>query len=167
LAEKENSKMKRIAMASAALTGLLLALGALANAQIFPILTVNNQAGSPTSVRVVGPTSGYLDVPASASRTVAVSGGAYRLKVRYCDGGGSCRYSETDPFVVTQTSNSVSDITVTLHSTGGNLHERGISESEFTTHPSRSICSVPPQTQGNRLTAGRSGQRAMRVSTNQ
>jgi hypothetical protein len=123
--------MKRSAIVSIALTFLLVILGTFANAQDFPTLTVNNQAGSPASVRVVGPTSGYLDVPASSSRTINVSGGAYHLKVRYCDGRGGCSYSETDTFVVIQTPYSVSDITVTLNSTGGNLHERSISESEF------------------------------------
>src|SRR5208282_5968123 len=65
---KENSKMKRFAIVSIALTFLLVILGTFANAQDSPTLTVNNQAGSPASVRVVGPTSGYLDVPASSSR---------------------------------------------------------------------------------------------------
>lgn len=107
----------------------LVALSALA--QTSPTLTIVNQAGDPATVHIVGPSAGYIDVSSGATKTVSISGGTYRLKIRYCNGGRHCRYSETDSFNVVQTYNSVSRITVTLHSVGGNLNERGISESEF------------------------------------
>jgi hypothetical protein len=109
---------------------LFLAVGTAVFAQE-PTLTVINQASDSASVRVVGPTSGFIEIPPGTRQTVAVSGGVYQLKVRYCDGRGHCRFSKTDMFTVTQTSYAVSRITVTLHSVGGNLNERGISEGEF------------------------------------
>jgi hypothetical protein len=119
--------MKRIAWTCSLL--MIMALAALT--QTSPALTVVNQAGDPATVHVVGPTSGYLEIASGTSRTVNVSGGAYRLKIRYCAARGSCHYSITDPFTINQSAYSVDEITVTLHSTGGNLNERSISESEF------------------------------------
>jgi len=111
--------------------GLLLMLVAAALAQNSPTLTVINNARDAASVRVVGPSPGSLEVASGTSQTVAVSGGIYYLKVRYCNSRGDCSYTRTGSFTVTQTPYSVSEITVTLHSTGGNLNERSISESEF------------------------------------
>jgi hypothetical protein len=116
---------------AALFVGLLLNLALSAVAQTSPTLTVVNQAGDGATVRVVGPTSGYLEVAAGASRTVAVSGGVYTLKVRYCNASGNCRYSETSSFTISQSAYSVDEITVTLHSSGGNLNERSISASDF------------------------------------
>jgi hypothetical protein len=120
--------MNRIAVN---ITLLLLSLGVAAMAQNTPTLTVINQASDSASVRVVGPTAGYLQVASGMSHTVAVSGGTYHLKVRYCDSRGHCHYSKTDSFTVTQTASSVSQISVTLRAAGGNLNEENISESEF------------------------------------
>jgi hypothetical protein len=110
---------------------LLISFSAGAAGQETPTLTIVNQAAEVAGVRVVGPTSGSIEVPSNGNRTIALSGGTYRLKVRYCDLGGRCRYSQTDPFSVTQTTYAVSRITVTLHSAGGNLNEQDISEAEF------------------------------------
>ena len=105
--------------------------GVASHARDYPTLTVFNQASESAAVRIVGPTSRYLELAPGASQTAGVSGGVYHLLVRYCDRGGGCRYSKSDPFAVTQTSYSVSRITVTLHSASGNLGERSSSESEF------------------------------------
>jgi hypothetical protein len=119
--------MNRIVSVLLALFGIAIA----AAVQNSPTLTIINQAQDPANVRVLGPTAGYLSISSGSSRTLNVSGGEYRLKIQYCDSRGNCHYSATDRFSVTQTSSAVSRITVTLHSTGGNLNERGISESEF------------------------------------
>ena len=80
---------------------LLISFSAGAAGQETPTLTIVNQAAEVAGVRVVGPTSGSIEVPSNGNRTIALSGGTYRLKVRYCDLGGRCRYSQTDPFSVT------------------------------------------------------------------
>jgi|SRR5215831_9544228 len=109
---------------------LILALPMAATAES-PKLIIVNQANDPATVRVIGPTAGYIEVPASASRAISISGGEYRLKIRYCAIHNRCHYSMTDIFYVTETTNTVSQVTVTLHSSGGNLNERAISESDF------------------------------------
>jgi hypothetical protein len=101
-----------------------------ASARNSPTLTIVNLAEDHATVRVLGPTAGSVEIDSSASRTVAVSGGEYRLKIRYCNPNG-CQYTVSDAFIVTESAYAVSRITVTLHSAGGNLNERSISEAEF------------------------------------
>lgn len=100
-------------------------------AQESPTITVANQAGDTATVRVVGPTTGVLQLTPGTSQTVGVSGGTYHLMIRYCNSGGHCNYSKTDFFTVTQTAYAVGRITVRLHSAAGNLNERTSSASEF------------------------------------
>ena len=46
-------------------------------------LTLDNASGDDALVRVDGPTTGYVEVPNTSSRTISVTGGTYRLFVRY------------------------------------------------------------------------------------
>ena len=109
----------------------LASLASVSYSQGAPALTVINQALESATVRVVGSTAGYLELPPGESRTTVVAGGVYRLIIRYCDSGGRCHYSKTDSFAVTQTAYSASRITITLRSVGGNLSENSSTASEF------------------------------------
>jgi hypothetical protein len=112
------------------LVALFILGGACVLAQETPTLTVVNLAGESANVRVVGPTSCSLVVGPGARRTVAVSGGTYHLKVNTAIPGAAAGTRRPEPSP-SPTRDSVSEITVTLHSSGGNLDEHGITEAEF------------------------------------
>ena len=107
---------------------VLLVVGA--SALPMPSLTLVNQASDEATVKVVGPTTGLVQIVAGGRQTVAVAGGLYELRIRYCR-ASACRYTRTDSFVVTQTPYSVSRTTITLHAAGGNLDEKPITAADF------------------------------------
>jgi hypothetical protein len=113
----------------------LIVWGALANgtlsAQDRPTITFSNQSGDSALVRLEGPSARIVPVPDGASRTVEVSGGVYRIFVRYGD-VGKYRYTKGRPFSVTETAFQVSEIFITLHRVvGGNYESDPSNETEF------------------------------------
>ena len=94
-------------------------------------LTLENASGDDALVRIAGPTTGYVEVPNSSSRTLNVSGGTYRLFVRY---GRPGRYSYTrgELFTITDNGQEWEEVTVTLHKVpNGNYHTSPSDEGEF------------------------------------
>lgn len=52
-----------------------------------PSIAFQNNSGDDAVVRLAGPTSGFVTAPTSASRTVEVAGGAYRIYIKYGTAG--------------------------------------------------------------------------------
>jgi hypothetical protein len=96
-----------------------------------PTVTFVNQSGENCLVKLVGPTAGYVNVPNATQRSISVRGGRYYILTRYGD-DGHYRYTRGDPFDVTETAYSVSDISITLHTVrDGNYETRPVSGSDF------------------------------------
>jgi hypothetical protein len=117
----------------ATLTGILMLSSATVpvRAQDSPTITFQNQSGEAALVKVVGPVDRSVYVPNAADRMVNVPGGTYYILCRYGE-PGNYHYSKGNPFFVTQTSSSVSEIRITLHKVvGGNYATRPISAAEF------------------------------------
>lgn len=96
-----------------------------------PTLTLDNKSGMHAEVKVVGATRVVVRVPSGQSRTVTLAGGPYSLYAKYGSGERAI-YSRGDNFHVTQTSMSVSRITITLHKViGGNYSTRSISAGAY------------------------------------
>lgn len=94
-------------------------------------LTLENASGDNALVRVDGPTSGLVDVPNSTSRTISISGGTYRLFVRY-GLPGKYTYTRGEPFSVTDNGNEWEEVTITLHKVpNGNYRTSPSNEAEF------------------------------------
>lgn len=100
-------------------------------AQERPTITFQNQSGDDALVRLEGPTAQLVPVSDSGARKVEVSGGTYRIFVRY-GRLGKYRYTKGRSFSVTETAYQVSDIYITLHTVpGGNYESGSSSETEF------------------------------------
>ena len=100
-------------------------------AQSRPTITFDNQSGENALVRLAGPTSGLVGVPNGAARTVEVSGGEYRIYVRYGE-PGRYHYTKGDPFTVYEGRDGVDVITITLHKVAnGNYGSRPSDAAEF------------------------------------
>jgi len=99
------------------------------SAQQSPTVTIQNQSTESVLARLVGPTGGFVSIPAGGSRTMQISGGRYLALFRY----GEQRYSYTKvgPFDVVQTPTEVSVITIPLHTYAGNTNEEPSDEPEF------------------------------------
>ncbi len=94
-------------------------------------ITFHNRSGADALVRLVGPTSGFVDVPDASSRTVDISAGIYRLYVRYGQ-PGHYRYTRGDPFTVVESGDSYERVEITLHVVaGGNYGSQPSNEAEF------------------------------------
>ena len=94
-------------------------------------LTLENASGEAALVRVDGPTAGYVEVPDSTSRTINVSGGTYRLFVRY-GRPGNYSYTRGEPFTITDNGQEWGEVTVTLHKVpNGNYRTSPSDEGEF------------------------------------
>jgi len=102
-------------------------------AQPTPTIQFTNYSGEDATVKLAGgPTGGYVDVANGSSKTVNVRGGMYWIITRYCDRNGSCSYSRGDVFTVTESSYSVSRISITLHKiANGNYKTDPASAREF------------------------------------
>jgi hypothetical protein len=110
---------------------LVCAVAPQAIAQDRPTIRFENASGDDCVVKLVGPTGGYVDVPDAGSRTVAVRGGQYHIVTRY-GRPGSYSYRRGESFSVTESSNAVSRIVITLHRvSNGNYDTRPTSEAEF------------------------------------
>ena len=114
-------------------TILVLTFAVLASGQASdsPTITFVNQSGENCLVKLVGPTTGYLNVPNGTQQTINVRGGHYHILTRYGD-TGHFRYTRGEPFEVSETAYSVSDISITLHKVvGGNYTTNPDSGSSF------------------------------------
>lgn len=101
-------------------------------------VTFDNQSGKPALVKLVGPTTSSVTVENSKKESATVAPGHYFIKVRYGT-PGAYSYSKGDEFDVTETTTSVSDITITLHKVvAGNYGSQPISEADFGTAASSS-----------------------------
>ena len=99
---------------------LTFAISASGQANDSPTITFVNQSGENCLVKVVGPTTGYVNVPNGTQQTINVRGGQYHILERYGN-AGHFRYTRGEPFEVSETAYSVSDISITLHKVvGGN-----------------------------------------------
>src|ERR1022692_1144958 len=107
----------------AVLTVLLVVLAAgVATAQNTPTISFVNYSGESATVKLIGPTGGYIEVPNGASRTVGVRGGAYTIVTRY-GVSGNYSYQRGDQFFVSESAYSVDRISITLHKVpNGNYH---------------------------------------------
>lgn len=72
-----------------------------------PTITFVNQSGENCLVKLVGPTTGYVNVPNGTQQTINVRGGHYHILTRYGD-TGQFRYTRGEPFEVSETAYSVS-----------------------------------------------------------
>ena len=112
---------------------LILSIVVVAHAQDTesPRITFINQSGENCLVKLVGPTTAFVNVPNGGQRGIAVRGGTYYILTRYGE-GGHFRYTRGDSFDVTETPYSVSDISITLHKVlGGNYRTKPDSGSDF------------------------------------
>src|SRR4051812_21785494 len=85
----------KLAVLALAMSLLSISAGAAGRAT----LTLENASGDDALVRVSGPTTGYVEVPNSSSRTINVTGGTYRLFVRYGQ-PGKFSYTRGEPFTI-------------------------------------------------------------------
>jgi hypothetical protein len=97
-------------------------------------LTLENGSRDDALVRVIGPTSGFVDVPSASSRTVYVSGGAYRIFVRYGQ-SGSYIYTRGEPFSIKDDHQGWEEVTITLHKVpNGNYRTTLVTKASSTAH---------------------------------
>jgi hypothetical protein len=123
------TRIRRILSVSLTVLGLLLCAAGQDNDS--PRITFINASGEKCLVKLVGPTSVFVDVPNATQRAIAVRGGTYYILTRYGE-AGHFRYTRGDPFDVTETPYSVSDISITLHKVvGGNYRTKPDSGRDF------------------------------------
>ena len=122
-----NSPSKR-----AVLTVLLVIVAvAVAAAQNTPTVLFVNYSGGDATVKLVGPTAGYVEVPNGATRTVGVRGGYYTIVTRYGRPGGYS-YQRGERFFVSESAYRVDRISITLHKVpNGNYHTARARSSDF------------------------------------
>jgi hypothetical protein len=109
----------------------VLACGVTAFARTRPTITFENRSGEQALVRLAGSTSGFVDVADASARTVEVSGGQYRIYVRYGE-PGRYHYTKGDPFTVYEGRDGVDVITITLHKVAnGNYGTQPSDAAEF------------------------------------
>jgi hypothetical protein len=94
-------------------------------------LTLVNQASSPALVRVVGPKTEDVEVPAGSSRKTNVPHGDYIVRIRFGTSKANYTYSQGEAFSVTDTPTTYSENVITFNSVTGNYETVGISEAEF------------------------------------
>lgn len=124
---RTSSLFKRAVLA--VLVGVLAA--ATAVAQSTPTVRFVNYSGEDTTVKLVGPTAGYIEVPNGASRTIGVRGGSYTIVTRY-GRPGNYSYQRGEQFFVSETPYSVDRISITLHKVqNGNYHTQKARSSDF------------------------------------
>ena len=124
------TRISVIRLIGCALLFVLVTVG-LASAQNTPTLSFVNFSGENATVKVTGPTSGYVEVPNGASRTVAVRGGSYSIVIRYGT-PGNFTYQRGDEFSVSESAYSVDRISITLHKVpNGNYHTHETQQAEF------------------------------------
>ncbi len=117
---------------SAAVLGLLATNCLPALSQSKNTVTFENQSAKWALVKLIGPTPLAVEVPGGQTGTVTVAAGEYYILVRYGSDSGEYEYSRGDRFSVTETANTRSALTITLHTVeGGNYPTRQCSQEEF------------------------------------
>jgi len=116
----------------AVLTVLLVLVAAgVAAAQNTPTVSFVNYSGEDATVKLIGPTGGYIEVPNGSSRTVGVRGGPYTIVTRYGT-AGNYSYQRGDQFFVSESAYSVDRISITLHKVpNGNYHTQRAQPTDF------------------------------------
>lgn len=95
-------------------------------------ITFDNRSTSLATVKLVGPSNQTVEIPTKGSRMVNIPAGEYYILVRYGTAPGPFSYTRGDTFVVRETSETVSAVTITLHQVvGGNYGSRRTSREEF------------------------------------
>ena len=94
-------------------------------------VTFDNQSGEPALVKLLGPASKEVDVTNGTRQTVTADAGQYVIKVRY-GVPGKYHYTKGEEFRLTDTSDSYTAITITLHMVPqGNYRTYPIAPEEF------------------------------------
>jgi hypothetical protein len=110
---------------------LVLVLAGVVAAQNVPTVRFVNYSGEDATVKLSGPTGGYIEVPNGESRTVSVRGGSYSIVTRY-GRPGNFSYQRGDQFSVSESAYSVDRILITLHKVpNGNYHTRKAESTDF------------------------------------
>lgn len=78
-------------------------------------ITIDNQSGQVSEIKVIGPSKVFIKVPLDQKRTVRVNQGEYYLLVRYGFSPKEYVYTKSEPFMVTEPDGQYSMITFTLH----------------------------------------------------
>ena len=122
-----NSLFKRAVLAAL----IVVVAAGIAAAQNMPTISFVNYSGESATVKLVGPTAGYIEVPNGSSRTVGVRGGSYAIVTRY-GAPGNYSYQRGDQFFVSESAYSVGRISITLHKVpNGNYHTKGAKPTDF------------------------------------
>lgn len=93
----------------------------------------DNQSGEPALVKLIGPTRTDVEVPSGAKAGADAAPGHYIIKVRYGT-PGRFHYAKGQEFNVTETSQTWSKTTITLHKVNVwnyNSRPQPITENEF------------------------------------
>lgn len=101
------------------------------NSTLKPTITLKNQSSEPALVRLKGPTTTDVEVPAYGDKTVSVSGGDYFIKIRFGTNEAKYTYSKGDNFNVTETALCLSRIMITFNTLWGNYNTNAISKEDF------------------------------------
>ena len=110
---------------------LVLMMAELVAAQNVPTLRFVNYSGEDATVKLIGPTSGYIEVPNGTARTVGVRGGSYAIVIRYGT-PDNFTYQRGDQFQVSESAYSVARISITLHKVlNGNYGTRNAQPTDF------------------------------------
>jgi len=120
-----------LAVAFALLVCLL--LPGTAAAQYHSSITFENGAGEAALVKLVGPSERAVSVPKNENRTESsIAPGTYYIVVRYGDEENNYSYMKGDPFVVEESGNEYSEVSITLYRVAdGNYGTRRASKDEF------------------------------------
>lgn len=104
---------------------------AVALAQNTPTVRFVNYSGEDATVKLVGPTAGYIEVPNGASLTVGIRGGSYTIVTRHGK-PGNYSYQRGEQLFVSETPYGVDRISITLHKVqNGNYHTQKVRSSDF------------------------------------
>jgi hypothetical protein len=76
-------------------------------------LTVINQSGEDTAIKVIGPREWLIEIPAGQERTILLPSGDYTYVTRYGQ-DPNFRYSRGTPFQIEQTRIGITEATLTL-----------------------------------------------------
>ncbi|MEC4673118.1 MAG: hypothetical protein VST68_02900 [Nitrospirota bacterium] len=78
-------------------------------------ITIDNQSGQVSEIKVIGPSKVFIKVPLDQKRTVRVKQGEYYLLMRYGFSPKEHVYTKSEPFLVNEPEGQYSMITFTLH----------------------------------------------------
>lgn len=93
-------------------------------------LTIGNQSGEDTAVKIIGPREWILEIPAGEERTILLPAGNYRYLVRY-GAEANYRYTRGTPFQIEQTRVGFTEASITLISSPGQIQSNPLLVEEF------------------------------------